>query len=408
MPADTLYNNAQRDRLGGKLDLAMQEFQQYLQYYPQTDLAPNAQYYIAEIHFSQGDLESALKEFDLVLEKYPDNSKTPDALYMKGQTLVKLGRRTQGGQEFQELIKRFPAHDLSKKACSQLQTMGLQVRARRPAPPPEKPPPAASSPDPSPEQSCQYSSGGNPMEPDLYPPIVTYEDAAKMIDHSLVRPELTDEQVIEGCELARRYSVATVSVRPCDVETAVRALEGSGVKVGSVAGFPHGSTTTAVKLYEARDVLRRGAREIDMVINVAKLLSRQFQHVEMELLQMAETCHTQGAILKVILENAYLPDELKIIACRICSRAGVDFAKTSTGFAPGGYTIEDVRLMRKHLAQEVGVKAAGGVRTLEKLKEVRAAGATRIGATATAAILDAWKEELKRAAEAAKQVARLQ
>ncbi len=126
VPADTLYNNAQRDRLGGKLDLAMQEFQQYLQYYPQTDLAPNAQYYIAEIHFSKGELENALQEFDLVLEKYPDNSKTPDALYMKGQTLVKLGRRTQGGQEFQELIKRFPTHDLSKKACTQLQAMGLR------------------------------------------------------------------------------------------------------------------------------------------------------------------------------------------------------------------------------------------------------------------------------------------
>ena len=116
----------ERDRLGGKLDLAMNEFQQYLQYYPQTDLAPNAQYYIAEIHFSQGEFENALREFDMVLEKYPDNTKTPDALYMKGQTLVKLGRRTQGGQEFQELIKRFPSHDLSKKACSQLQAMGLR------------------------------------------------------------------------------------------------------------------------------------------------------------------------------------------------------------------------------------------------------------------------------------------
>lgn len=126
VPADTLYNNAQRDRLGGKLDLALQEFQQYLQFYPQTDLAPNAQYYIAEIHFSQGDLETALQEFDQVLERYPDNSKTADALYMKGQTLVKLGRRTQGSQEFQALIKRFPTHDLSKKACSQLQAMGLR------------------------------------------------------------------------------------------------------------------------------------------------------------------------------------------------------------------------------------------------------------------------------------------
>lgn len=216
-----------------------------------------------------------------------------------------------------------------------------------------------------------------------------------MIDHSLVRPELTDAQVIEGCELARRYRVATVSVRPCDIETAVRILDGSPVKVGSVAGFPHGSSTTAVKLYEARDALRRGAREIDMVISLPRLLSRQFQYVETELLQMADACHQEGALLKVIFENAWLTDELKIVACRMCARAGVDFAKTSTGFAPSGYTPEDVRLMRAHLPPEIGVKAAGGVRTLERLKEARQAGATRSGATATAAILDAWKAELE-------------
>jgi deoxyribose-phosphate aldolase len=215
-----------------------------------------------------------------------------------------------------------------------------------------------------------------------------------MIDHSLVRPELTQEHIVGGCELARRYGVATVSVRPCDIETAVRVLAGSRVKVGSVAGFPHGSPTTAVKLYECRDALRRGAREIDMVINVARLLSRQFQDVETELLQMADACHHEGALLKVIFENAYLTDELKIVACRICARAGVDFAKTSTGFAPSGCTVADIRLMRAHLPEQIGVKAAGGVRTLEKLKEVRAEGATRVGATATAAILDAWKQEL--------------
>ncbi|HWQ55385.1 MAG TPA: deoxyribose-phosphate aldolase [Bryobacteraceae bacterium] len=231
--------------------------------------------------------------------------------------------------------------------------------------------------------------------PPPVPPPAAYEDLAGIIDHSLVRPELTDAQIIEGCELARRYRVATVSVRPCDIETAVRILEGSGVKVGSVAGFPHGSSTTAVKLYEARDALRRGAREIDMVISIPRLLSRQFQYVEMELLQMADACHQEGALLKVILENAWLTDELKIVACRICARAGVDFAKTSTGFAPSGYTPEDVRLMRAHLPPEIGVKAAGGVRTLERLKEARQAGATRVGATATAAILDAWKAELE-------------
>jgi deoxyribose-phosphate aldolase len=233
------------------------------------------------------------------------------------------------------------------------------------------------------------------------PPLSRYEDLSRMIDHSLVRPELTDDEVIAGCELARRYGVATVSVRPCDVELAVRALEGSAVKVGSVAGFPHGSSTTAVKLYEARDVLRRGAREIDMVLNIAKLRSRQFQYIETELLQMAEACHKEGALLKVIFENAWLTAELKIVACRICGRAGVDFAKTSTGFAPSGYTLEDLRLMRAHLPEQVGLKAASGVRTLEKAKEVYEAGCTRFGATATAAILDAWKAELLRRQSAA-------
>jgi deoxyribose-phosphate aldolase len=226
------------------------------------------------------------------------------------------------------------------------------------------------------------------------PPLTRYEELAKMIDHSLVRPELTDDDVIAGCELARSYDVASVSVRPCDVEMAARVLAGSAVKVGSVAGFPHGSSTTAVKLYEARDVLRRGAREIDMVLNIAKLRSRQFQYVETELLQMAETCHKEGALLKVIFENDWLTDELKIVACRICGRAGVDFAKTSTGFAPSGYTIEDLRLMRAHLPESVGLKAAAGVRTLEKAKEVYEAGCTRFGATATATILDAWRAEL--------------
>src|SRR5215831_12058620 len=213
---------------------------------------------------------------------------------------------------------------------------------------------------------------GNVMDPnqppnqsDVRPPLTTYEELAKMIDHSLLRPELTEEQVAEGCDIARRYQVASVTVRPCDVDFAVRQMQDSGVPVGSVAGFPHGSSTTATKLYETRDLLRRGAREVDIVINISKLLSRQFQHVETELQQMADTCHQEGAILKVIFENAYLTDELKIVACRICNRAGVDFAKTSTGFAPTGYTIEDLRLMRKHLPADIQIKAAHGVRSLE-------------------------------------------
>jgi deoxyribose-phosphate aldolase len=240
------------------------------------------------------------------------------------------------------------------------------------------------------------------MEPaitEARPPLTTYEALAKMIDHSLVRPELTDDHVVEGCALAKRYQVASVSVRPCDVDMAVRLLDGSGVTVGSISGFPHGSTTTAAKLYETRDLLRRGAKEIDMVINIGKLLSRQFQYVEMELMQMAQACHENGALLKVIFENAYLTDELKIIACRISARADVDFLKTSSAFAPTGYTLEDLRLMRKHAPARIGIKAASGVRTLQTALEVYEVGCSRFGATRTAEILDAWKAHLTQTAK---------
>lgn len=229
------------------------------------------------------------------------------------------------------------------------------------------------------------------------PPLTTYEDLAKMIDHSLLRPELGEEQVLEGCRLAASYNVATVTVRPSDVDQAIRWMSGSGLPVATVAGFPHGSATTATKLHEIRDLLRRGAREIDAVINIGKLLSRQFEYVETELAQMAQACHEAGALLKVIFENAYLTNDLKIIACRISTAAGVDFVKTSTGFAPSGCTLEDLRLMRAHAGPNVRIKAAGGVRTLEKALEVYQAGCSRIGATATQSILEAWKARLARA-----------
>jgi len=215
-----------------------------------------------------------------------------------------------------------------------------------------------------------------------------------MIDHSLLRPELSEEQVVEGCRLAARYGVATVTVRPADVDLAVRLMQSGSVPVASVAGFPHGSATTAAKLYEVRDLLARGAREIDAVLNVGKLVSRQFGYVLSEIRQLAEACHDAGALLKVILENAYLSDDLKIAACQIATQAEADFVKTSTGFAPTGCTIEDLRLMRAHAGPRVRVKAAGGVRTLEMALEVYHAGCDRIGATATAQILEAWKARL--------------
>jgi deoxyribose-phosphate aldolase len=246
------------------------------------------------------------------------------------------------------------------------------------------------------------STPPRPSEPDRpligqaegRPPLATFESLSRMIDHSLVRPELSEEQVEEGCRIARQYDVASVSVRPSDVDLAVQWLSGSAVAVGSLAGFPHGSSTTAAKLYEVRDLLRRGAAEIDMVLNIGKLLSRRFQYVETELRQMAEACHESGALLKVIFENAYLSDELKIIACKISTRAGADFVKTSTGFAPSGCTITDLRLMRAHCGPQVRIKAAGGVRTLDKAIEVYQAGCDRVGATATVSILEDWKRRL--------------
>jgi deoxyribose-phosphate aldolase len=225
----------------------------------------------------------------------------------------------------------------------------------------------------------------------MRPPLTRYEDVAGMIDHSLLRPQLTGAEVMEGLELAKRYRVASATVRPCDIDVAVRALEGSAVKPGSVSGFPHGSQGTATKLYETRDLLRRGAREIDMVIAISRLLSREFQYVQTELVQMAELCHKEGAILKVIFENAYLTDELKIVACRSSERAGADFVRTSTGFAPSGYTIADIGLMRQHVPESMGVKAASGLRALDQVLEVYEAGCSCVGTTATAAILDEWK-----------------
>ncbi|MEO8028912.1 MAG: deoxyribose-phosphate aldolase, partial [Bryobacteraceae bacterium] len=173
-------------------------------------------------------------------------------------------------------------------------------------------------------------------DPIARPPFATYADVARLIEHSVVYPDLSEEQVVEGCAIAREYGVAAVNVRPSDADVAVRWLEGSGVAVASIVGFPHGASTTPSKLYEVRDLLRRGVTEIDAVINIGKMISRQFQYVEMELTQLAQACHEGGAILKVVFENAYLTDDLKTIACRLCKRAEVDYARTATPFGPAG------------------------------------------------------------------------
>lgn len=220
---------------------------------------------------------------------------------------------------------------------------------------------------------------------------ITYEQLAKVIDHSLLRPELTEADVLAGCELAARYHVATVCVKPCDVTLAKEALKDSDVIVSTVVGFPHGSSVTSIKLAEAQQAMDDGALELDMVINIGKLRSGQHDYVREDIRAVCDAAHARGVKVKVIFENAYLTDEEKIIACRLSEEAGADWVKTSTGFAPGGATLEDLRLMRANVSERVQVKAAGGVRTLPALLEVIDTGATRCGATATATILDDFK-----------------
>jgi deoxyribose-phosphate aldolase len=220
---------------------------------------------------------------------------------------------------------------------------------------------------------------------------LTYRDVAKTIDHSLLRPELDDEFVEEGCRLAARYDVASVCVRPADVRRARAILDGTDVAVGTVVGFPHGSHTTETKVFEARKALDDGATELDMVINIGALRSGRDDDVRRDIEAVVEVGHAAGALVKVILENAYLTDDEIERGSRLVEQAGADFVKTSTGFAPSGATHEDLALMRRTVSPKVQVKAAGGVRTLDALLAVIELGVTRVGATATATILDDFR-----------------
>ena len=221
---------------------------------------------------------------------------------------------------------------------------------------------------------------------------ITYEQLAKVIDHSLLRPELTEADVIAGCELAAHYHVATVCVKPCDVKLAKELLKDSDVLVSTVIGFPHGSNLTSIKVAEAQQAMDDGAVELDMVLNIGRLRSGKHEYVREDVKAVCDLAHARGAKVKVIFENAYLADDEKIIACKLSEEAGADWVKTSTGFAPGGATLEDLRLMRANVSERVQIKSAGGVRTLTALLDVIDAGVTRSGATATATILDDFKK----------------
>ncbi len=220
---------------------------------------------------------------------------------------------------------------------------------------------------------------------------VTERQLAKTIDHSLLKPELDDAFIEDGCRLAAEYDVASVCVRPADVTRAKALLEGTDVAVGTVIGFPHGSSTTATKVFEAKEALANGATELDMVIQIGALRSGRDEDVRADIAAVVEVAHAAGAIVKVILENAYLTDEEKERGSRLAEVAGADFVKTSTGFAPSGATHEDLALMRRVTSPHVQVKAAGGVRTLDDLLAVMNLGVTRIGATQTKPILDDFR-----------------
>ncbi len=208
-----------------------------------------------------------------------------------------------------------------------------------------------------------------------------------MIDHTLLKPDATQDQIAQLCHEARKYGFASVCVNPTNVKLCAQLLEGSDVPVCTVVGFPLGATPTDVKVFEAQQAIRDGATEVDMVINVGALKSRDYELVERDVASIARACHAGNAILKVIIEAALLTDEEKVVACQLAKVAGADFVKTSTGFGPGGAALEDVALMRRVVGPTMGVKAAGGIRTYEDAQKMIAAGASRIGASASVKIM---------------------
>jgi deoxyribose-phosphate aldolase len=212
---------------------------------------------------------------------------------------------------------------------------------------------------------------------------------AALIDHTILKPDATRADIVKVCREAREYGFASVCVNPYWVPVVRAELAGSPVKVCSVAGFPLGATSTEAKVCETAAALRAGAQEIDMVINVGALRSGDHEAVKLDIQQVVKVTHEAGAIVKVILETALLDDNQKAVACTLAKLAGADFVKTSTGFGPAGATAQDVALMRNVVGPEMGVKASGGIRTLADLKTMTAAGATRIGASASVKIAEA-------------------
>src|SRR5438132_10746183 len=226
-------------------------------------------------------------------------------------------------------------------------------------------------------------------------PDFTYSQIAKMIDHSLLQPTLTDRELEDGCRLAREYDVASVCIKPYAVAQATAWLRGAKVAAGTTIGFPHGGHVTAIKVAEAEQAMADGARELDMVVNIGKVLGKDWRYVAEDVRAVVAAAHRGKALVKVIFENCFLADEHKEQLCRICGEVGADYVKTSTGYGSEGAIDDDLRLMRRCSPPHVQVKAAGGVRTFDRLLAVRALGVTPVGATASQAILDECKAYLE-------------
>ena len=222
----------------------------------------------------------------------------------------------------------------------------------------------------------------------------TYSDIAGMIDHSLLNPSLTSAELEQGCRLALDYEVASVCILPYYLARCSAILRGSGVKASTTIGFPHGGHTTAIKVAEAQRAMDDGCQELDMVANISKVLSGDWDYVRQDLKAVIDAAHARNQKVKVIFENCYLQDAHKIRLCEISAEVGADWVKNSTGFGTSGATLEDVKLMRAHSPAHVQVKAAGGIRTLDQLLAFRALGASRVGASKTKDILEDCRRRL--------------
>jgi deoxyribose-phosphate aldolase len=223
----------------------------------------------------------------------------------------------------------------------------------------------------------------------------SYREISRMIDHSLLRPTMTTAELEAGCSLAIQYDVASVCILPYYLRQSVSILADSEVKPSTTVGFPHGAQTTSLKLTETEEALENGAQEIDAVINISKALSEDWDYVHEELAKLISLVHQHRQLIKIIFENCYLSDRHKVRLCQICGELEADWVKTSTGYASGGATLEDLALMRRHSPPQVQVKAAGGVRDLDSLLKVRELGITRVGASATKTILDQCRARLE-------------